>query len=237
LVSIKQRIRWKTILNALAPTNIAELRSLLGINYYGTFIPNLPTTIEPLTKCLQANKQFKWTKSCAKAFKKIKDVIVQDTVLIPFNPKLEIGLATDASPVGLGAVLYHTLPDGSERPIALASRTLTSTERKYSQIDREALAIVWSVKRFFVYLFGKPFTLFTDNKALSQIFHPDKSLPSLSTTRMLHYVLFLAAFDYKLKFCPSSANSNANFLSQFPLNNSSNILKKLMYMKYCIWRQ
>ncbi|XP_038839634.1 uncharacterized protein LOC120037720 [Salvelinus namaycush] len=75
-----------------------------------------------------------------------------------YDPELPVKLACDASPYGCGAVLSHTLKDGSERPVAFASRTLNDAEKNYSQIDKEALALVWGVKTLHAYLYGKRFT-------------------------------------------------------------------------------
>ena len=95
-------------------------------------------------------------------------------MLTHHNPALPVRLACDASPTGIGAVLSNVMPDGNERPVAFASRSLTKTEHKYAQIDKEELSIVWGVKRFQVYLYGRRFTLVTDHKTLTAIFHPKK---------------------------------------------------------------
>jgi hypothetical protein len=102
---------------------------------------------------------------------------------VHYDPNVALVLATDASPYGLGVVLSHVMPDGSERPIAFGSRTLTKSEANYSQIDKEATAIVWGLKKYFRYCCGRKFTLLTDHKALTSIFHPHKHLPALSATR------------------------------------------------------
>ena len=82
-------------------------------------------------------------------------MIISEQVLTRYDPSLPLRpLVCDASPVGIGAVLSHVMNDGTERPSAFASRTLTKTEQGYAQIDKEALAILWEVKKFHVYLFG-----------------------------------------------------------------------------------
>ncbi|KYN29369.1 Uncharacterized protein K02A2.6 [Trachymyrmex cornetzi] len=125
------------------------------------------------------NDPFTWTPTAETAYKEIKDFLISPQVLIAYDPKLPLLLATDASKVGLGAVLSHRLNNGEDRPIAYASRTLSSTEQKYPQIDKEALAIVWTIRKFFHYLYARHFILITDHKPLTQILHPEKSLPVL----------------------------------------------------------
>lgn len=142
---------------------------------------------------------FNWTANCQKSFSELKAEIAGGRVLTPFDETLPLVLATDASPTGLGAVLSHIMPDGAERPIAFASRTLNSAERNYSQLDREATAIVWSFKKFFHYCYGRKFTLITDNQPLLRIFHPDKNLPSTSAIRLLHYASYISGFQYNIK--------------------------------------
>ena len=101
-------------------------------------------------------------------------MITSEQVLTHHYPVLPVRLACDASPTSIGAVLSDVMPDSSERPVAFASRSLTKTECKYAQIDKEALLIVWGVKRFHVYLYGRRFKLVTDDKPLTAIFHLKK---------------------------------------------------------------
>ena len=93
-------------------------------------------------------------------------------------------MAADASPDGLGAVISHVLPDGVERPIALASISLSKSERNYSQIDKEALALVYGVKKFHNYLYGRTFKMVTDHKPLTSIFSPQKGVSSVAAARL-----------------------------------------------------
>ena len=90
-------------------------------------------------------------------FEEAKSILDEANFLIHYDREKTLSLACDASPYGLGAVLLHQVPDSSEKPITFASRTLTKTERNYSQIEKEALAIVYAVKKFHQYLFGRHF--------------------------------------------------------------------------------
>ncbi|GFV71180.1 transposon Tf2-8 polyprotein [Trichonephila clavipes] len=200
------------------PKTVSDLKSFLGlVNYYGKFIPNLSTRVALFNNLLQKGTKFLWTAECEKAFKALKQEIASDRILCHYDPKLPLVLQTDASPVGIGAVLSHIMLDGTEKPAMFASRSLTKTERNYSQIDKEALSIVWGVKRFYQYLFGRHFDLVTDHKPLVSIFAPNRSLPCLSATRMVHYALFLQAFSYTIKYRNTKNHGNADALSRLPL--------------------
>lgn len=150
------------------------------INYYSRFIENLSDILRPLNELLRKNASFKWTQDCERAFKSARKAFCSDNILISFNSKLPVILATDANPYGVGAVLSHRYLDGSERVIQYASDTLRDTQKKYTQIDKEAYAIVFGIKKFHNFLYGKRFTLLTDNKPISQIFNSLKDLPAYS---------------------------------------------------------
>ena len=141
--------KLKAIQEAPAPTNIRELRSFLGlINYYGRFIANLATVLHPLNRLLKHDVKWEWNKECNSAFEDAKSKLLSAQVLVHYDPRLKLCLATDASAYGLGAVLSHVMPNGEERPIAFASRTLTPAERNYPQLEKEALSIVFGIKKF-----------------------------------------------------------------------------------------
>ena len=89
-----------------------------------------------------------WLQECAKSFQDLKDTLTSSSVLAHYNPKLEVQLATDASPHALGAVISHITEDGEERPFAYASRSLTLAEKNYSMIEKEALAIIFAIRKF-----------------------------------------------------------------------------------------
>ena len=97
----------------------------------------------PLHQLLQAGVKWRWTRECEETFRKVKQMMASETVLTLFNPELPMTVACDASAYGLGAVLSHKMQDGTERPVAFASRTLSAEEKNYAQIDKVALALIW----------------------------------------------------------------------------------------------
>ena len=154
------------IARAPAPKNTTELRAFLGsIQYYGKFVPQLSTLLSPLYELLQKNSQWKWTDKCEAAFLAAKAEISSDKVLTHYDVKLPIVLACDASQYGVGAVISHLIEE-EEKPIAFSSRTLTKSEQNYSQLEKEALAIIFGIRKFHKYLYGRKFVLLTDHKPL-----------------------------------------------------------------------
>ncbi|KAG7304583.1 hypothetical protein JYU34_011548 [Plutella xylostella] len=203
------------------PENVSQLRALLGfINYYARFIPNLSTILHPLHALLKKGVKWEWSDSCNAAFEEIKVRLTSDPVLAHYSPELPLVLAVDSSAYGLGAVLAQRHPDGSERLVCCASRTLNDAERRYSQVDKEALAIVYGVTRHHQYLFGRHFTLRSDHKALSYIFGPKKGIPQTAASRLQRYAVRLAAYDFNIVFVKSEMNSNADGLSRLPLSKT-----------------
>ena len=172
----------KAITDAPPPSNIKELRAFLGmLNYYGKFLPHLPTTLEPLHRLLRKNAKWKWERVHADAFTRAKELLKSASVLTHFDPNKELILCCDASPYGVGAVLAHKMSDGSEKPIGFISRTLNQAERGYSQLDKEDLAIVFGVKRFHQYLYGRKFEIVTDHKPLLGLFGENKAIPHMAS--------------------------------------------------------
>ncbi|XP_036340172.1 uncharacterized protein LOC118749483 [Rhagoletis pomonella] len=160
----KSPSKVETIVNMARPKTVDDVRRFLGmVTYYSRFIPNLSSITYPLRQLLQKGKQFQWSSNCEAAFIKLKSIISSDQVLRPFNPELPVVIACDASPTGIAGVLSHTI-NGIEHPVAFASRSLTAAERNYSQLDREALAIIFSINHFFMYVYGRKFQLVTDNR-------------------------------------------------------------------------
>ncbi|CAI6346892.1 unnamed protein product [Macrosiphum euphorbiae] len=218
----KERI--KAITEAPIPKNVQEVKAFLGlVNYYGKFIKNMSFKAGALYALLKNNVKFHWGVEQKLAFKKIKESIVSENILVHYNSSWELIVASDASPIGIGAVLSHRLPDGSEKPIAFASRTLTDCEKKYAQIDKEALAIVFAVRYFHQYVFGRQFILRTDHKPLVSIFGENKGIPVMAAHRLQRYAVFLSGYSYKIEFINGVNNGNADALSRLPIKDSDNI--------------
>ena len=208
----------QAVAEAPKPTNVAELRSFLGlVNYYGKFLPNLSSTAAPLYELLRKSTAWKWSDRQQTAFQKLKDCLQSANLLVHFDSRKEIILACDASPYGVGAVLSHIMEDGSERPIAYASRSLTAAERKYAHLDKEALAIVFGVKHFHQYIYGRPFVIHSDHKPLMYIFDETKQVPLMASARIQRWALTLGAYDYCIRYKSGSDNNNADGLSRLPL--------------------
>ena len=126
----------KEITSVPLPTDVSKLRSFLGmVNHYGKFVKRCTDLSAPLNKLLRKDEQWNWTDECQTSFLKIKDALTSTDVLPHYDPKLPLGLACDASSIGVGRVLFHKYLDGSERPIAYASKSLTSAEKNYSQYN------------------------------------------------------------------------------------------------------
>ncbi|UYV73747.1 hypothetical protein LAZ67_11000696, partial [Cordylochernes scorpioides] len=207
----------QAIQKAKTPMNISELRSFLGlVNFYGKFIPNLPELLKPLHELLHKKRPWVWTKECGEAIDKCKNSITSERVLVPYDTTLPLCLATDASQIGVGAVLSHII-EGQERPIMFASRTLSEAEQNYSQIEKEALAIIYGVTKFHQFIYGRKFILITDHKPLVTILGSRSGIPTLSTSRLERWALILSAYTYDIKFRRTQDHGNADLLSRFPV--------------------
>ncbi|KAL5260064.1 hypothetical protein ACHWQZ_G010249 [Mnemiopsis leidyi] len=175
----------------------------------------MATLIEPLNKL--RTSEWKFGPMEKASFDKLKKKLISNTVLTFYDPKLPLRIDCDASSYGLGAVLSHIDVNGVDRPIEFISRTLSPTERRYSQIDREALSIVWSVKRFHRYVYARPFKLLTDHEPLQHIYNPDKGIPEMGSSRVLRWAVILSAYQFTVKYRSTKKHGNADVLSRFPL--------------------
>ena len=197
------------------PTNVTELKSFLGmVVYFAKFLPQLSERAAPLNELLKKGTPWMWNSAKSAAFNGLKEDLMSMPVLMHFNPKLPLGLACDASSSGIGAVLFHILPNGDERPIAYASKSLTPAERNYSQIEKEGLSIVFGVKKFHQYLWGHTFKLVTDHKPLVTIFGSKKGIPTIIASRLQRWSIILSAYTYEIVYKSTAKHGNADGLSR-----------------------
>ena len=143
-------------------------------------------------------------------------MLCSNKVLTFYDPEKCVKLDTDASSYGLGAVLSHVDSNGNEWPIEFISRTLSEAEKRYSQIDKEALGIVWVIKRFNRYLLGRHFSLVMDHQPLVQIFGKKKLISEMTANRLARYAVFLQNYDYSIQYRNTKNHANADILSRFP---------------------
>ncbi|KAJ8876586.1 hypothetical protein PR048_021031 [Dryococelus australis] len=150
----------------------------------------------------------------------VPQAIAIDQVLVPYDPDLPVQLVCDASPTRIAGVLSHIV-DGNEHPITFASQSLTAAEQNYSQFDREALAIIFTVDPFYQYLYGLHFKLVTNNQPLTRIFNHRAALPMMTAGHLQRYAAFLSGFNYTIDFKKGIENSNVDCLSRAPININS----------------
>ena len=202
------------------PANASEVRSFLGMtNYVGRFIKNYSTITAPLRELTKQNVKFEWNSDRQKAFDLLKRELTSDKVMSYFDPTKETTMIVDASPVGLGALLTQ-----EGRVISYGSRALNDVETRYSQTEREALAVIWGCEHFHLYLFGQEFTIISDHKPLETIFNNPNSKPP---ARIERWRLKLQPYHYRVQYRPGKSNA-ADYMSRHPstqvqINNISDI--------------
>ena len=206
--------KLSAIVDAPVQEDISQLKSFLGlVNNYTKFLP-CPDTLAPLYKLVTKHQPWSWGADQAAAFQKAKFQLTSDVSRIHFDPLKKIALSCDASPYGIRAVLSHLQEDGSYRPIAYASRSLAPAVKNYSRIEKEGLAVVWGIKKFHQYLFGRQFVVYSDHKPLQFLFSETKPVQTMASTRKQRW-----AVRTNTKWCSEQGKNqgNADELSRLPL--------------------
>ena len=205
------------------PTSKSELKSFTGlVNYYGRFIPNLSAILAPLNRLLCKDVEWSWGLPEQEAFEKAKAQLSSSAVLVHFDANKPLILTCDASPEGLGAILSHVMEDGSERPVTCISRTLSSAEKVYSQLEKESLAVVFGVKRLHEYLYGRHFTIKSDHQPLENLLNKETPISPLTSARIQRWALTLSAYEYDFKYTPGRKIAHADAMSRSHLSDCPN---------------
>ncbi|PIC40682.1 hypothetical protein B9Z55_008338 [Caenorhabditis nigoni] len=197
------------------PTNDGQVRSFLGfIQFYGSFVKELFRLRPPLDALTKKDAKFLWTSQCQKSFDRVKQILQSDLLLTHFDPNLPIIVAADASQYGIGAVISHRFPDGSEKAIYHISKALTAPQRNYSQIEKEAFGLITAVTKFHKFLYGRHFTLRTDHKPLLTIFGDKKGIPLYSANRLQRWAIILLNYDFTIEYVNTNHFGQADALSR-----------------------
>ena len=201
--------RIKAIADMRAPSSKKQVQVFLGmVNYYRRFIPNLSRVEAPIRK-LVSSSHFEWPKDADVAFNVIKHLVCRDTILAYPSREAKLVIDTDASYEGLGAVISQIDEKCIEQPISFTSRTLSESEKKWTVMERECLAIVWAITdQFHCYVYRATFTIRTDNKPLKWLQTLRKPTP-----RIARWILKLQEYDNKIVHRPGSTNRVADALS------------------------
>ena len=190
------------------PKTADEVKRFVAFcNYYRKFIKHFSDIALPLNKLCRKGEHFIWTDDCKHAFEYLKTALISSPILQypDFTENNEFILQTDASDTSVGAVLCNK----DHRPVAYASRPLNKAEKNYPTIQKELLAIVWSVKYFRPYLYGREFTILTDHKPLIYLFGMRD--PS---SRLLKFRLTLEEYKFKIIYVRGKDNVVADALSR-----------------------
>lgn len=218
-------IKVKAIQDFPVPKDARSIKMFLGlVGYYRKFIDNFAKIAKPLTLLLKKDVPFIWTKDQQQSFDSFKEILMTEPLLQYPDFSREFILTTDASNFAIGSVLSQG-EIGKDLPIAYASRTLNNAEQNYNTTEKELLAIVWSVKHFRPYLYGRKFTIVTDHKPLTWLFNCKDP-----GSRLVRWRLKLAEYDYNIVYKPGRINSNADALSRsVPVNIAQNDVDQSQY--------
>ena len=207
------------IVHAPIPCDVKQLQSFIGMcNFYSRFIHNSASLMAPLYSLLKKDVPFLCTKLQQEAFDQVKQQFANGNILQHFVPHYETCLEVDSSSYGLGAVLMQrALPSEPWLPVQFASRSLNSAEKNYSQLEKEALSVIFGIDKFCKFLLGAKFKIFNDHKPLHSLFSKFKAIPNSCSARVLRWALKLSQYDYEFVFSRGVDNVQSDCLSRLPL--------------------
>ncbi|XP_063366408.1 uncharacterized protein K02A2.6-like [Cydia amplana] len=200
------------------PENIKDLQRFLGmVNYLGSYIPNLANETNLLRSLLKKQNIWQWTDNHEKEFIKLKSLISQSPVLVHYDVNKPIRMSVDSSKDAVGAVIFH-----GKNPIAYSSKSLTSTQQNYAQIERELYAILFGCKKFHQYIYGKTIQVETDHQPLVTLFKkPLSDVPA----RLQRMMITLQAYDLRVSYTKGTEMYVSDTLSRAPISSNKNIDK------------
>ena len=195
------------------PINKKNVRQILGkINFYRKFIPNPTNLLEPLHNLLRKDVPFFWSDDCQNSFDKVKEYLTSKPILAIFDRDEPINLYTDASGVGIGAVLKQIQDDGSEKPVAFFSKKLSNVQKRKKAIYIEGLAIREAVKYWKFWLMGRKINVITNHKPLENL-----NLKSRTDEELGDLANELLQYDLTVTYRPGNQHSEPDCLSRNPV--------------------
>lgn len=197
------------------PEDVHQVRSFLGaVNYYGKFVKGMMDLRGPLIELTLNDAKFVWGEKQEDSFLKLKQIMASELVLTHYDPKKKIVVAADASAYGMGGAIMHEFADGTLHPVLHVAKAFSAAQKNYSQIEKEAEALVFTVKRCHKYLFGRRFELHTDHKPLLTIFGSKKGIPVITASRLQRHALTLLAYDFDVKYINTESFGYADMVSR-----------------------
>lgn len=196
------------------PKDVTGVRSFLGLcSYYRRFIDKFANRATALTRLLKKDQPFKWTEEQEQAFSALKKALMAEPILDHYKPGSPLRIHTDASLVGLGAVLLQENDAHEWKPLAFASRQTSEGEKNYGISDLEGAAVIFAVDKFRPYLEGNHIDIVTDHHSLCFL----KS-KNVLPRRLIRWALILQEFDYSITYRSGSCNKDADALSRCPID-------------------
>ena len=200
------------------PSDITALRRFLGMaTYYRQLVPEFSKIAEPLNKLTRKDVPFVWGKAQQTAFVTLKGELASDRIMAFPQLNKPYILYTDACDYAIGAILCQEDENGCERPIQYLSAQLTSTQRKWATIEKEAFAVIYALKKLRPYLLGADFTVYTDHKPLLSFF-----VGEVKNTKIQRWAILIAEYGARIKYRPGQNNVRADMLSRLPATEDDN---------------
>jgi transposase InsO family protein len=213
----------KKIFSFKPPQSKSELESFLGlVNFFGRMIPDFSKIVNPLHALRKKDVPFEWTYEHQMCFNRLLQVLSEPPVLSSYDLHQPVSLTTDASEKAIGAVLTQ-----NDRPVIFVSRSLTKTEQRYSNIEREALAVVWAVLRLKQFLLGRHFFLITDHRPLEKIYG-GAMLPKVTSNRLMRWSILLQRYDFTIRYKPGTEIPHADALTRLQLSSDESVAEDLV---------
>ena len=213
----KDPAKVKAITELPEPEDVPDVRRFLGmVNQQMKFLPNLAEMTKPIRDLLKKDTEWIWDSPQKEAFDQLKHELASDEALALYDTEKETIVSADASSYGLGAVIRQRQEDGTLKAVAYASRSMTKTECRYAQIEKEALATTWALEHWSDLLIGLKFHVETDHKPLVPLFST-KLIDELPV-RIQRFRMRLLRFDFTISHVPGKSLMTADTLSRAPLD-------------------